>query len=238
MSSMTIARAARVGGVGVETVRFYERRGLIKQPRKPINGGFREYDGEAVVRIRFIRQAQQLGFSLREIQELLNLRADPAADCAAVRARAVLKRDEVTQKIVRLRALGAALDTLIASCPGGGALNACTILDAIEQVSLARTGTKLRRPTRARGKIASRRQGDLIAMKTSTFTIKGMNCDGCARTIEAVVGRQDGVQRVEASYSAGEARILYDPKAVTEASLVAAIEKIGFRAKTRREGRS
>ena len=95
-NAMTISRAATRAGVGVETIRFYERRGLIRQPLKPRNGGYRSYDDEAVARIRFIRQAQELGFSLREIEELLALRTDLHADCADVRMQAVAKRREAS----------------------------------------------------------------------------------------------------------------------------------------------
>jgi len=125
---MTIGRAARAAGVGVETIRFYERRGLIEQPPKPY-GGFRTYPRETVERIRFIRQAQELGFSLREIGELLALRADPATDCARVRERAIAKRAEVERKISQLMRIRAALDELIAACPGEGAVRACTIME-------------------------------------------------------------------------------------------------------------
>src|SRR3546814_14617409 len=98
MTRFTIGRAAKAANISVETIRFYERRGLIAQPRKPAGGGAREYDEDAVARIRFVRQAQDIGFSLREIGELLSLRADPGADCAAVRARPRERRDEVQAK--------------------------------------------------------------------------------------------------------------------------------------------
>jgi len=79
---MRISDAAKAAGVGVETIRFYERKGLVAQPKKPIlGGGFRSYSRETVERIRFIRQAQEIGFSLKEIKELLSLRVDPDADC-------------------------------------------------------------------------------------------------------------------------------------------------------------
>ncbi len=132
MTSMTIGKAARRASVGVETIRFYERRGLIEQPPKPRNGGFRAYPDEIVGRVRFIRQAQVLGFSLREIDDLLSLRADPAADSEDVRKRATAKLAEVNRKITELERIRAALDTLIAACPGGGALRACSIIDALE----------------------------------------------------------------------------------------------------------
>lgn len=132
MKDLTIARAAREAGVGVETIRFYERRGLIEQPRKPQDSGFRIYSPELVKRIKFIRHAQQIGFSLHEIQELLLLRTDPAADCSVVRLQAVAKLEEVERKIEQLRRIGSALEALIAVCPGRGGLQACTILDTLE----------------------------------------------------------------------------------------------------------
>ena len=132
MSGTTIGKVARMAGVGVETIRFYERRGLIEQPPKPALGGFRAYPDETVRRIRFIRQAQELGFSLREIQDLMSLRADPAADSGDVRERARVKVTEVNRKIVELERIRSALEALIAACPGGGALRACSIMDAFE----------------------------------------------------------------------------------------------------------
>lgn len=128
---LTIGRTAALAGVGVETIRFYERRGLIEQPPRPRNGGFRTYDRAVVDRIRFIRLAQELGFSLREIKDLLSLRADASADCADVRRRALTKREEVERKIANLLQIRAALDRLIATCPGSGALGGCTIMDAL-----------------------------------------------------------------------------------------------------------
>ncbi|PJK29201.1 MerR family transcriptional regulator [Minwuia thermotolerans] len=131
-ANMTIGRAAKAAGVRIATIRFYERRGLIAQPRKP-ESGYRTYPDETVSRIRFIRQAQEIGFSLAEVAELLSLRADPRADCGDVRARAIGKRAEVQAKLDQLTQIRAALDELIASCPGGGNVRACTILDAMQR---------------------------------------------------------------------------------------------------------
>ena len=135
MEAMTISKAARNAGVGVETIRFYERKGLIDQPLKPLDAGFRVYPEETIHRIRFIRQGQELGFSLREIQELLSLRADPAADAGNVRERATAKLAEVNRKIAELERIRAALETLIAACPGSGAVYACSIIDALVSAS-------------------------------------------------------------------------------------------------------
>ena len=132
MRTMTISKAAKGAGIGIETVRFYERRGLITQPLKPAAGGFRDYPPETVSRLRFIREAQDLGFSLDEIAELLSLRTDPKANCAQVQRRAEAKLAEVRRKIERLQDIGAALDRLIAACPGKGALGACSIIESLE----------------------------------------------------------------------------------------------------------
>jgi MerR family mercuric resistance operon transcriptional regulator len=127
---MTISQAARRAGCGVETIRFYERQGLIERPPKPA-AGFRRYPSEIVDRVRFIRQAQGLGFSLREIDELLSLRTDPAADCADVRSRASAKLDEVARRIDQLERIREALGELIEACPGHGATRTCSILEAL-----------------------------------------------------------------------------------------------------------
>ena len=145
MKTMTISKIAKAAGVGVETVRFYERKGLVDQPLKPSSGGFRVYPAETAGRIRFIRQAQELGFSLREIKELLSLRTDPATDCADVRERAQVKLDEITRKITQMKGIQVALEKLIAVCPGQGALQVCSIIDAIEAPETTRTELKKRR---------------------------------------------------------------------------------------------
>ncbi len=132
MRTMTISKAATQAGIGIETVRFYERRGLIDQPLKPAAGGFRDYPQETVSRLRFIREAQELGFSLDEIADLLSLRADPKANCAQVQRRAEAKLAEVNRKVERLQNIGTALERLIEACPGKGALGACSIIETLE----------------------------------------------------------------------------------------------------------
>ncbi len=142
MKTMTISKIAKEAGVGVETIRFYERKGLVDQPPKPSSGSFRVYPAETAGRIRFIRQAQELGFSLREIKELLSLRTDPTTDCADVRERAQAKLDEVKRKVAQMKGIQTALEQLIAACPGQGALQVCSIIDAIEAPETARTELK------------------------------------------------------------------------------------------------
>jgi MerR family copper efflux transcriptional regulator len=228
-ASLTIGRAAQAAGVNLETIRFYERQKLIEQPPKP-TGSVRRYSPETVSRIRFIKEAQHLGFSLREIRELLELRADPGADCADVRGRAIAKRGEVERKIAELGRIRAALDTLIASCPGGGALRACTILEAIEHVAVGKGGARRARVDRAQPIRTSQRRGASSDMDTAIFTIKGMHCDGCAETVKALLARQPGVKTSAVSFKDGNARVLYDPLATSAERLIAAIERAGYRA--------
>ncbi len=223
MTRLTISRAARASGVNVETIRYYERRELIAQPAKPAGGGSREYDNTVVAQIKFIRQAQKIGFSLREIKDLLSLRTDPDADCSDVRRRAAAKLDEVIGKIAELSRIRGALDDLIASCPGGGDVKACTILDAMER------GTDRGEPNTIGNRNA--RNETKVPMKTTVLTIEGMHCEGCARTIEALLARSPGVRKVEASFKERRARILHDATEVPVADLIETIAKGGFVAK-------
>jgi MerR family mercuric resistance operon transcriptional regulator len=139
MSDMTIGKAAAAAGVGVETIRFYERKGLIARPPRPAGGGFRTYPEDTVRRVRFIREAQALGFSLREAAELLQLR-DAAADAADVRERAHMKLADVDAKIERLQGIRAALAGLVQRCPGAGSLDGCSIMAALEIPDRPRAG--------------------------------------------------------------------------------------------------
>jgi MerR family transcriptional regulator, copper efflux regulator len=138
MANLTISAAARKADVGVETIRFYERKGLIEQPPKPTGGGYRSYSNDIIKRIRFVRQAQELGFSLKEINLLLGLRADPESNCQAVQLQAQEKLAEVEIKIDRLQHIGAALRQVIAACPSQGGLEACSIIAAMENPSKPR----------------------------------------------------------------------------------------------------
>jgi DNA-binding transcriptional MerR regulator len=129
MTALTIARAAREAEVNIETVRFYERKGLIERP--PKGEGYRVYSPDQIARIRFIKEAQQIGFSLGEIKDLLALRADPTADCSVVQQQAMAKQREVRRKIEQLREIDATLETLIGACPGQGALRCCSIMEVL-----------------------------------------------------------------------------------------------------------
>ena len=134
--TMRIGEVARKSVVGVETIRFYEQKGLIAQPPRPKTGGYRDYPADAVRRLTFIRSAQQLGFSLVEVAELLDLEAASAAQCVDVRQRAAIKRQEVQTKIDNLQRIRKALDVLIDACPGNGPARTCSILEAINSGKL------------------------------------------------------------------------------------------------------
>ncbi|MEW6019077.1 MAG: MerR family DNA-binding protein [Pseudomonadota bacterium] len=133
MGQMTIAALARAGGVGVETVRYYQRRGLLPEPPRPpgsgLSGGVRRYGDEAVRQLRFIRAAQVAGFTLEEIRELLAL--DATDDRARARAIATGRIAALDQKIAELTAARAALARLASDC-SAGASGPCPILTAFE----------------------------------------------------------------------------------------------------------
>ena len=130
--TFTIGDVAKQAGVGVETIRFYERKGLIDQPARP-GSGFRRYGDHTPRRIRFIRHAQELGFSLREIRELLDLRIDPVVSCADVKAKALVKVAEVEAKLASLERMRETLVAITRSCSGQGPTSDCPILEAIEE---------------------------------------------------------------------------------------------------------
>jgi len=132
MDFFTTGEVASRGGVNLETIRYYERRGLLpKPPRTP--AGYRTFDAAALRRLRFIKQAQALGFSLKEIKELLALRVDPRTSCADVRRRAEAKIADVEAKLRVLRTMKRALVQLTAACAGRGPVSACPILETLEE---------------------------------------------------------------------------------------------------------
>lgn len=133
-TTFTTGEVAEQARVNVQTVRYYERRGLIPEPPRT-SGGFRQYSPDHVARIRFIKRAQELGFTLDEAHELLQLRATPDADRADVRAVAQEKRDAIQQKIADLQRMRATLDDLIAACEGHGSTDDCPILHALDDPS-------------------------------------------------------------------------------------------------------
>ncbi len=130
--------AAR-SGVNVETLRYYERRGILANPGRR-RSGYREYPPDTVRLVRFVKKAQGLGFTLAEVQELLRLRSDRTASCSDVRAAAVAKIADIDAKLRSLAAMRSALDALVASCKRGRSTRECPILEALEHDDAGRAG--------------------------------------------------------------------------------------------------
>ena len=128
---LTIGALADAAGVGRETVRFYEREGLIADPPRS-EAGYRLYPPETVARLGFIRRAQRLGFTLSDIAALLELRAEGEAACEAVGARARRKLADVEAKMEDLRRIGEALARLVEKCEARQPMGECPILEELE----------------------------------------------------------------------------------------------------------
>lgn len=125
---MRIGELAKAAGVGVETIRYYERCGLLPAPARGA-GGYRSYGAQDLSRVRFIRRAKTLGFGLDEIGELLALREDEATPCAEVARRAHDKLADLGRRIEQLAAIQHALARLAAACRRGDRSSACALLD-------------------------------------------------------------------------------------------------------------
>jgi MerR family copper efflux transcriptional regulator len=132
MDSLTIGQLAKQTDVGLETIRFYEREGLIENPpRRP--SGYRAYPCETIQRVRFIRTAKELGFSLKEIGELLALRVDPIESCAHVKSIAEDKITNIDQRIRTLQRMRKTLRKLVTACKAREATSDCPILDSLDK---------------------------------------------------------------------------------------------------------
>ena len=130
-STLKIGELARAADVGVETIRYYERRGLLARPPRRASG-YRRYPPQAVHRVRFIRRAQALGFTLREIEELLALRVDDERSCADVRALARAKLQDIERRVAELQQMGRALERVARRCRGRGPTSECPILEVLD----------------------------------------------------------------------------------------------------------
>ncbi len=128
---LNIGDVARRSGVTVEAMRYYEREGLISAPERDMNG-YRSFEPDAVQQVRFIKRAQDVGFTLKDIKELLSLRTDPGASCCDVRDRATAKVRDMDQKISTLTRMRSVLAIWIDECSGTGPVSECPILDALE----------------------------------------------------------------------------------------------------------
>ncbi len=129
--TLTRGELARRCAVNFETIRYYEQRGLIPRAARSA-GNYRIYRADTVRRLRFIKRAKELGFSLKEIKELLSLRATPGAPCAHVRRRAEAKVVDIHERMRTLQAMQKALTKLIGQCAGKGPVTGCPILEALD----------------------------------------------------------------------------------------------------------
>lgn len=131
MDHESIGQTAKRAGVGIETIRFYERKGLIAPPPRRASG-YRQYPAETVDRLRFIKRAKDLGFSLKEIGELLALRVTPGTTCGHVKRRAETKIADIDGRIRALRRMRRALDKLTKACDGKAPIRDCPILESLD----------------------------------------------------------------------------------------------------------
>jgi MerR family transcriptional regulator, copper efflux regulator len=129
---MKIGELAKRAQVSIDTVRYYERQGLLPAPQRTASG-YRAYGQHDVARLRFVRRAKALGFTLVEIRELLSLSSHREDDMAGMKAAATEKLADVEARLVELARIRDGLETLVASCPGHGALDQCPILDALAE---------------------------------------------------------------------------------------------------------
>ena len=128
---MKIGELARRAAVGIDTIRYYEREGLLPQAQR-LPSGYRVYAEQDVRRLRFVRRAKALGFTLPEIRELLAL-SSRQDDMAGMKAAASAKLADVEAKMAELERIRAGLEALVAACPGHGALARCPILNALAE---------------------------------------------------------------------------------------------------------
>jgi len=144
MSVLSIGQLAKQTGVTVETVRFYEKRGLIERARRSPSG-YRQYAPDTVKRVRFIQHAKDAGFTLNDIAELLALRQAPGETCAPVRARAREKIETVDSKIRDLQRIREALSKLVSKCDTNDVSGDCPIIESLEEEEWIRneSGTDL-----------------------------------------------------------------------------------------------
>lgn len=131
-TELTIGQLAKHIGVNIETIRYYERRNLLG-PTSRLPSGYRLYNREASQRLRFIKNAQALGFTLQEIEELLDLRVSSKTRCGDVQRRAEAKLKHVEVKVRDLQALARSLRNLIRTCRAGQPTDRCPILQSLEK---------------------------------------------------------------------------------------------------------
>lgn len=132
MQSLTIGQLAKRARVNIQTIRYYERRGLISEPPRR-QSGYRQYSCDDLARIQLIKNAKEVGFTLKEISELLSLRVDPHTTSGDVKKKAKAKISEIEEKILALQMMKSALSKLAARCRGKGPTSECPILEALSE---------------------------------------------------------------------------------------------------------
>jgi MerR family copper efflux transcriptional regulator len=137
---MRIGEVTAQAGANIQTLRYYERRGLLQEPERS-NSGYRVYDPETVRLVRFIKRAQELGFVLRKIEDLIELRQSPRRG-GEVRAVAVAKVEDIERRIRQLKAMRKALGGLVAACDCDGDTPRCPIIEALDDSVEARSCRK------------------------------------------------------------------------------------------------
>ena len=131
MSGLMIGQVAQKMGMGIETIRFYERKGLIAEPPRK-ESGYRQYEPDVLDRLAFIQQAKALGFSLGEIHELMSLRHKGDTSSKDIKMIATARLADINQKIKTLKRMQRALKKLVDQCPGQGSINICPIWEALD----------------------------------------------------------------------------------------------------------
>ncbi len=127
---LTIGELAKRSRVNLETIRYYERQELLPKPPR-LKSGYRAFPVESVQHVRFIKQAQELGFSLKEVKELLSLRAQPGSSGSDVRKRVEVKIADIEEKMKTLKAIKSDLVQLMATCKGTATINDCPIMERL-----------------------------------------------------------------------------------------------------------
>ena len=135
--TMTIGEVAKRSEVNIQTIRFYERKGLVLPAARSVSG-YRQYTDEAVKRVRFIKHAQESGFSLREVANLLSLQVVAESTCGDVKTQAEEKISDIDEKIRKLEEMKAALGRLVEKCDGVGPVSECPIIEALEEVGITK----------------------------------------------------------------------------------------------------
>lgn len=132
LDTLTIGQVAKKSGMGIEAIRFYEREGVIPKPNRT-ESGYRKYNADIIKRLHFIRRAQELGFSLKEITQLIALKVTQKSNCAEVKKRALAKLDNINEKIADLERMRNALEEVTRACVASKPISDCPILKSFDE---------------------------------------------------------------------------------------------------------